>query len=95
MSAGQKQCSSAIRFVKFVMYRLQFICLINIDVRFVLRKSQYTLRAVIYFVGKMATLIHNFKYYDRTDYAAFMTRMMFNKHRDLIKEASSITSVPL
>ena len=40
-------------------------------------------------------LIHNFKYYDRADYAVFMANLMSKYHDTQLDDATIITAVPM
>jgi ComF family protein len=52
-------------------------------------------RAVVRFDDATAQLIHNFKYYDRPDYAVLMASLMSKYHDAQLYNAALITPVPM
>ena len=59
-------------------------------------KPIYTMaRAVVRFNDTTAQLIHNFKYYDRMDYAVLMASLMCKYHDAQLYNAQVITAVPM
>ncbi len=52
-------------------------------------------RAVVRFDDATAQLIHNFKYYDRMDYAVLMASLMSKYHDAQLYNAILITAVPM
>ena len=52
-------------------------------------------RAVLRFDQESKKLIHNFKYYDRTNIAKAMALNMLNMHQDILQEADVLIPVPM
>lgn len=74
-----------------VMIEVENICYVCLEKKPIYKKA----RAVVRFDETALKLIHNFKYYDRIDYAVLMANLMSKYYADEIMSADLITAVPM